>query len=259
MASLAELEQWEELLYQLETTDPVVGGVDGVSNRQAKQLGNRTRYLLRKLLEGNLSYVVDTGVANAYVATYSPEITSLKDGMVLRFKAVNANTGASTLAVNGLAAYPILGGGNSVLQGGEIVAAGLCSVQWSASLSSFILQENAGGAKQIADASKSKHAMNLGMLSAVLSNNGYLVIPCINSDGTKKNVIIQWGEVSSLVQDDQVAAFVIPYPNACFYVSPVCYGFNEYSIGIAAWDNSVFTIEGYSSGVRAIKWISIGH
>lgn len=40
---------------------------------------------------------------------------TLKDGMVLRFKAVNANTGASTLAVNGLAAYPILGGGTCIV------------------------------------------------------------------------------------------------------------------------------------------------
>ncbi|QUN57384.1 hypothetical protein [Burkholderia cenocepacia] len=45
MVKLVESSQWEEDLYQIETADPVEGGPDGVSNRQAKQLGGRTRYL----------------------------------------------------------------------------------------------------------------------------------------------------------------------------------------------------------------------
>ncbi|ONU48653.1 hypothetical protein [Burkholderia cenocepacia] len=45
MGKLVETSQWEEDLYQIETADPVEGGPDGVSNKQAKQLGNRTRYL----------------------------------------------------------------------------------------------------------------------------------------------------------------------------------------------------------------------
>ena len=32
-------------IYQLETDDPVQGGPNGIDNRQATQLGNRTRYL----------------------------------------------------------------------------------------------------------------------------------------------------------------------------------------------------------------------
>lgn len=45
MANLDEQAQWEEGIYQLELTDPVVGGPDGISNLQAKQLANRTKYL----------------------------------------------------------------------------------------------------------------------------------------------------------------------------------------------------------------------
>ncbi|AOJ05143.1 hypothetical protein WS70_25860 [Burkholderia mayonis] len=45
MDKLVESSQWEEDLYQIETSDPVEGGPDGVSNKQAKQLGGRTRYL----------------------------------------------------------------------------------------------------------------------------------------------------------------------------------------------------------------------
>jgi hypothetical protein len=45
MADLVEATRWEDGIYQFETSDPVMGGPDGVDNRQAKQLANRTRYL----------------------------------------------------------------------------------------------------------------------------------------------------------------------------------------------------------------------
>lgn len=45
MANLTENSAWEEGIYRLETTDAVIGGENGISNRQAKQLGNRTAYL----------------------------------------------------------------------------------------------------------------------------------------------------------------------------------------------------------------------
>lgn len=45
MATLTEANSWEAGIYQLELTDPVVGGADGLSNLQAKQLANRTLYL----------------------------------------------------------------------------------------------------------------------------------------------------------------------------------------------------------------------
>lgn len=45
MANLPESPVYESGIYQLETTDPVVGGPNGISNLQAKQLANRTAYL----------------------------------------------------------------------------------------------------------------------------------------------------------------------------------------------------------------------
>ena len=45
MANLNLTRQWAEHIYQLETTDPVMGGPDGVDNRQAKELGARTNWL----------------------------------------------------------------------------------------------------------------------------------------------------------------------------------------------------------------------
>ena len=45
MANLVEKSEWEDGIYQLEITDPLQGGPDGIDNVQARQLGNRTRYL----------------------------------------------------------------------------------------------------------------------------------------------------------------------------------------------------------------------
>lgn len=45
--------EWVDDLYQIEMTDPVTGGSDGVANRQAKQLGQRTQWL-RKAHEKTL-------------------------------------------------------------------------------------------------------------------------------------------------------------------------------------------------------------
>ena len=49
VANVKEENRWEEGVYQIEVTDPVVGGVDGISNKQAKQLANRTSYLKEKV------------------------------------------------------------------------------------------------------------------------------------------------------------------------------------------------------------------
>ena len=49
MANLPETPQWEEGIYQIEVSDPVLGGPDGISNRQAKQLASRTSYLKQKV------------------------------------------------------------------------------------------------------------------------------------------------------------------------------------------------------------------
>lgn len=49
MANLTLSRQWVENIYQLETSDPVMGGPDGIDNRQAKELGARTNWLKDQL------------------------------------------------------------------------------------------------------------------------------------------------------------------------------------------------------------------
>ncbi|ENR1918576.1 tail fiber protein [Salmonella enterica] len=55
MGKLTETEKWEDEVYQIETSDPVLGGPDGVSNRPQKQLANRTQWLKKQLEEANIA------------------------------------------------------------------------------------------------------------------------------------------------------------------------------------------------------------
>ncbi len=68
MADLAETETYVAGIYQLEITDPVIGGPDGIDNLQAKQLANRTAWLKKQftdLFSGAISVVKATKLATA--------------------------------------------------------------------------------------------------------------------------------------------------------------------------------------------------
>lgn len=55
MADLPEANEWPEGIYQLETSDPVLGGPEGIDNLQAKQLASRTKWLkdqIGKIVDG---------------------------------------------------------------------------------------------------------------------------------------------------------------------------------------------------------------
>lgn len=49
MAYLPETATWDDGVYQIETTDPVLGGPNGTSNQPLKNLANRTAYLKQQL------------------------------------------------------------------------------------------------------------------------------------------------------------------------------------------------------------------
>jgi Protein of unknown function (DUF2793) len=72
-------------------------------------------------------YAADTGAANAYVVTLSP-VPTIVNGSEVIFKATSANTGASTLAVNGGSATAIKKNGSAALASGDIAAGQIISV-----------------------------------------------------------------------------------------------------------------------------------
>jgi len=77
MANVTETSNWETGIYQLETTDPVEGGSGGISNQQAKQLGNRTKWLYDKLIPRNIGWFTGLDISgSAGSLSVSGNITS---------------------------------------------------------------------------------------------------------------------------------------------------------------------------------------
>lgn len=78
MANLPETPQWEDGIYQIEVSDPVLGGPDGISNRQAKQLASRTSYLKQQVEKGGQNLADHIAALNPhtqYAPKESPDLT----------------------------------------------------------------------------------------------------------------------------------------------------------------------------------------
>jgi hypothetical protein len=180
--------------------------------------GNITQYagapllpsgVLQSIQGGNTTYALDTGAVNACAATFFPAITALVDGLTLRFKAANSNTGATTFSPNGISAAPIVGGNHASLQGGEIAATGDVWVQWNSSIGggSWVLVESSGGGLQVAAGTKSQHAINASQAQSqsvtAFSSGGVSTaltltpVPAITAYATNQRFRVKFGLAST--------------------------------------------------------------
>ena len=124
------------------------------------------------------NYVVDTGVADAYIANYPANIvtTTVTAGLRLQFKAANANTGASNLQVQvnsvsiGSGAIRLTDG--STLPANTIVANAIVDVQYDGT-NFQLLSDSSGGKEVITDLTVSGNLAVTGTtgLTGVLTAN----------------------------------------------------------------------------------------
>ena len=124
------------------------------------------------------NYVVDTGVADAYIANYPANIvtTTVSAGLRLQFKASNANTGASNLQVQvnsvsiGSGAIKLTDG--SALAANTIVANAIVDVQYDGT-NFQLLSDSSGGKEVITDLTVSGNLAVTGTtgLTGVLTAN----------------------------------------------------------------------------------------
>lgn len=126
--------------------------------------------LVDGIQRGALNYAADTGAANAYVVNINPGVLSLSDGMSVSFKATNANTGSSTLNVCGTGAYPLITIGGQTLVGGEIPASSLVNVQWSESLSSWLISQSSSAPLPVLQAVKPNQAPQLQQVLQIVQD-----------------------------------------------------------------------------------------
>lgn len=115
-------------------------------------------------------------MTTSYTASNSLPMAGLPtaSGIIQKFVAAGSNAADATYAPDGLAAKPIFGLGGQALQGGEIIAGGTVTLEsyigplLNGGAVCWVLLECDGGAQQVAPATKSQHAMQLGQATGRL-------------------------------------------------------------------------------------------
>lgn len=116
--------------------------VTGVGLTPSKTTYNQLFSAIKTIVQQETgNYGADTGTANTYNVAYNPVIAALTDGLVLRFKALNANSGASTFQVNAISPKNIVrdDGAGSALLAGDIPANAIIEVVYDLANTRFVL------------------------------------------------------------------------------------------------------------------------
>lgn len=113
MASLEEHVEWILGIYQLETTDAVMGGANGIDNLQAKQLACRTLYL-REVHDTLVKRVQEVANSIPVVPVHSVNgrigdvhLTAADINALTKDAALNEFLPASKQATNGAVSYDV--------------------------------------------------------------------------------------------------------------------------------------------------------
>lgn len=241
MANLIETPQWETGVYQIETTDPVVGGPDGISNIQAKQLANRTAYLKTTLesLATELAALGITDVAGLQAALDGKTPWAVADAVISAAGLTPDHTNLGQLL--------------SALQ-----AMGLRDA--TETLKGRV--ELATSAEVLAGTDAVRAVTPAGLMSAFgksLASSGYQKFP--------GGMIIQWfsGVTSGTNGADSTFNFPIAFPNGVFII---IHAFNEtaspYSdatqpLHLVNKSLTSATFRSYTGGQNGISAVALGY
>ncbi|MDU3230066.1 MAG: phage tail protein [Citrobacter koseri] len=228
MANLPETPQWEEGIYQIEVSDPVLGGPDGISNRQAKQLASRTSYLKQQVEKGGSDLAKHIAAADPhtqYATKASPTFTGTPTAPTPA-----ANDNSKKLVTTEFVARAIAalaGTAPETLDTLKELADALGNDPNFATTVLNKLAEKLAKDQNGADIpDKAAFLQNLGLGdltkagvgNGLISTNGYATLPLIIG-GEKKVLIIQWGTTSTTGSDGKATAtFPVSFTRIPFYV-----------------------------------------
>ena len=124
-----------------------------------------------QIQDGSLTYAVDTGSANTYAISLTPNETAYAAGQVFFFKSTNANSGASTLNVDSIGAIDIKKYHNVALVSGDIVQNQLIGVVYDATTSDFVMITPTPTAPITTTTAAQTNITSLGTLTSLTIDN----------------------------------------------------------------------------------------
>lgn len=139
----------------------------------------------------HIDYAVANGT-NTYTATIA-NITALVEGLSIKVKFTNANTGASTLNINSLGAVSIKKGNGNDVVSGNIKSGQICHLVYTGSVFQLLGE---GGEYGTASASDVRSTKTLGTPDGVIQ--GTLDLSKVNPTNIRKDVSIA-GVIGSLI------------------------------------------------------------
>ncbi len=217
------------------------------------------------------NYALDTGAANAYVVALDPAIVAYADGMTVRVKVVNANTGASTLNAGG-GAKSLVNDVGTALAVGDIPASSVFTATYILAADKFYITsmvQSQGDARYAkleglltqafvaADGATGKQVVNISQFAKSLSGSGYQKLP--------GGFIIQWGGLTN-TGGSQAVTFPIAFPAAVASITSNggwATGGN-YLTSVSGLTTTGFTMNSYTSNTGVLVtcnavWIAIGY
>lgn len=286
MANLTEIAQWENGIYRIETTDPVLGGENGISNAAAKQLANRTSYLKQLVDAINGNYATQ-----AYVAA---QLAALVDSSPAALDTLNELAAALGDDPNFAATMTAALAGKQPLDATLTALAALATsadkLIYATGADSFSLATLSPFARSLLDDPDAATARaTLGAAAAVaiasaaeaqaMTDNTKLITPLrladafaganqsLSSNGYQKlpgGLILQWGSNASLAANTTpTVTLPISFPNACLVAMCSGAGLNNVAtlatVKIISWNATTITIQNAEDAPVLASWFAIGH
>ena len=260
MANLKEENKWEEGIYQLEVTDPVVGGIDGISNKQAKQLANRTKFL-----KENIDTLADGKLGKEETAVDSQKLGGKTADAFAKLNEENTFTKNITIGSEGVFhanhnnSHFLIAAKNN----GQAIGLGTPKPDGSPVWHYFTHDGFRTDASVNAGVLKIKGVntdelylkKDEGFLNSK-SENGYTMLP--------NGLILQWGVDKNVPQGENTkpTLFPIAFPNACFAVTVAHYGAGQdisaMSFGTPTRTSATFR-HNWAYTPTAVAYIAIGY
>jgi hypothetical protein len=142
-------------------------------------------------------YAVASGT-NTYIANI-PGITELSEGIAIKIKFTNANTGASTLNINSLGAKAIQKGNGSTLSSGNIKAGQICHLVYTGSVFQLLGEGGEYGTAIASDVLDGKTiGTESGLIEGTMPNRGPAVAETVNLTNHNQEYTIAQGSHSGL-------------------------------------------------------------